>query len=1606
MANFLSDLQKKYSDILNPINQGLSSYAHGVQQRFNTPSKIAPPLPQSNPIRSFINPIVNEAKNVVTQQIPSFQRIQSLTNPLANPPRFFNEANNQVSNFTKKGLAGGVKDLGMDVYNSAKLGANVYGGSKILAGGLLSAAKTILPNAVIGGGFNKLTGGSFSEGAGRGVAISPSIRGITGITNPLIEKYTQLLAPRIAPQLTNSAVGNYLTTSTLRGLQNIPEGAVIDATLGNRPMGTTSMMLDFASGFIPGSPNIRNQSSVYNVDVVKPWQKAFRAASDQAVAERINIAIKNLDDEFQSATNVIPKKYVDVINEASSFFLPKEAQKLPLKEKMDVWRYIFARSAGMYTDKVPEVLRGVDEMYNPKTLLNNSMGIVDKKNVAQQGGEILYHGTSTNRANTISKEGFSINSQQEKSSLGKGIYFSADKGYANTFGKEVVTASPDPNLKIFDASNLDEFFKYVKQGDSPEAITKKFQAMGYDGIKRDLETVIFDPKKVHVAQQPLSDIGKAIDTTKKGIVQAGNTYADLHGVSPDSTITVYRGVKSSYYKPLAGGEWVTQDKQLANLYARNRARTGGESAKIISQKVKASDLVIDPSTNPGVENEFRYNPSSPQQPTANLSQTKKYTQLGSATNTRADQIAGKFRNVNNFEAEMDAQIGKTFEKPFSGKSRVKAKQPVDLPGDQATTDFATGRMAMGGNGIKGLPKDTSDQFQLWVNRRRATDIEGFLKKKEFKDLDNKGVNGIFEFQAGNKSGRFGDVKRYFDAKYKTLQDNKIEFDYRQDYLPQLWNNSQDEINQVFGRRLGMKPSFTLEALFKSYEEGINAGLKPKFSNISDLVGWYEQKANKALADKRFFDYLGHDGQILPSSKAPQEWVTLDPDRFPKFLSQIGDEQFAGTYKAPKELADVINNYLQGARFPFLEKVAGYVSKVKNITLNFGIPGTGINMHGVNILARHTLMGTGGNPISRFITGGKFMLAPNLAAKELDKSMINAPQAVKNGLSLSAEDYSGLMKQGEGFRAQFGRKWEAMFGDPLFNKMIPALKLSSYENLVKNGMNEKDAAKLINNVYGGINWEQMGRSKDMQNLIRIAILAPDWAESTLKIGGNFAKALNPLEKSATVGRYRTMMATVFASYIAHNIVNKITSGHYSYENDPSNIFNIEIGYTDSGEKRYFRPYGTGLDMVRLPAEVAMGLYKGDLTGITRLLRNRLSIPAGVGLGLLTDQDYRGNAIGYRGTDKYGNEMPLSQRAGNITSEMASLVGVPAFTRQLYRGVSGQQGLEESLTQGLELPFRYSNTGNSNVQKQVDFIADEQGLKGKDRYDFNQQLKGQSKFSDNQLNVIKSYDNKSQGLKDTLQLRKVRSEVEKAKKGALKESGIDQADAAEETPITTNSNMQLEIAKSRVKMTKKTERVGDNIVYPTETGSSTLSLTPPTKGSGIGAYANKDWNITKAREVWNNDQLSKEDKDYAFKKLGVNAEDVRYDALANYSNDIKSQYLSSKSDTKEKLINNILTGRKRSIGDNIFASDGVIDSLVDEGKLTKEEGKALKAIDYNKDGSRKIKVGSGRGKKIKIPKVKAITIKFNKSKRIKVKQIKPKKVKQYKLSKVTKVKKLKV
>lgn len=626
-----------------------------------------------------------------------------------------------------------------------------------------------------------------------------------------------------------------------------------------------------------------------------------------------------------------------------------------------------------------------------------------------------------------------------------------------------------------------------------------------------------------------------------------------------------------------------------------------------------------------------------------------------------------------------------------------------------------------GKGIKTFAPDLKNAFQDWVNERSASRIEGFLKKKEFADLDDGGLDAIINFQAGDKSGRLADVDKYFTDKYQEVKKNGVDLGYLKNYVPQLWEESAQEVNEILGKHLTRNPSFNLHRVIESYRLGIEMGLTPRYTKLSELIGWYERTANKTIADRTFFQYLADHNMVAPMNHAPIGWKTLDPDLFPKITVRTGaDSTYGGSYVAPPDLADVINNYLRPAH-PFLATVADFTSKVKNIVLSSGIPFTGINAHGLNILVRHALGSN--NPIPAFVKGLWYLGNPKATEKFLEMNAATAIEAVKNGLTLSSESDTAFDKQTDkikramikrskdgtfretipsqvaGFLGTAYKKFTGiqskLFEEALFNKVIPTFKLSYYnvikDDLIKHYPEDqagKMAAEITNNIFGGINVDAMARDKNIQAILKIFILAPDWAETQIRIAANSAQGFkNFNDKRYTA--YRKFIRNFFLAFATMQVLSFAINKHGTWDNEAGHTFELQLGSNSQGKPRYLRPYGTALDMLRLPFDVSLALAKGDLSAIGRIVRNRLSIPVGNVLSLAANVDPLGRPI--LGKDKYGNPIPLEQQIGSVFNMTAGMA-TPQWGQALVDMGTGKSGWEETIARATEFPLRYGNANN--------------------------------------------------------------------------------------------------------------------------------------------------------------------------------------------------------------------------------------------------------------------------------------------------------------------------
>jgi len=167
-------------------------------------------------------------------------------------------------------------------------------------------------------------------------------------------------------------------------------------------------------------------------------------------------------------------------------------------------------------------------------------------------------------------------------------------------------------------------------------------------------------------------------------------------------------------------------------------------------------------------------------------------------------------------------------------------------------------------------------------------------------------------------------------------------------------------------------------------------------------------------------------------------------------------------------------------------------------------------------------------------------------------------------------------------------------------------------------------------------------------------------------------------------------------------------------------------------------------------------------------------------------------------------------------------------------------------------------------------------------------------------------------------------------------------------------------------------------------------------------------TEAGKIIDNIGLSQEQKTTALKRLGISVDDARYYSIANDNNNLKTLYLM---DSVDSLINrgasrreviDLLLDNRKEINGNMVASSGVLNNLVDEGLITKEEAKEIKK--YKVIEGKLTKTTSKSGTRVKKPK--AIKVSFKKPKQVKVKALKTIKMPKPKALKIKKPKKIKL
>lgn len=580
------------------------------------------------------------------------------------------------------------------------------------------------------------------------------------------------------------------------------------------------------------------------------------------------------------------------------------------------------------------------------------------------------------------------------------------------------------------------------------------------------------------------------------------------------------------------------------------------------------------------------------------------------------------------------------------------------------------------------PRKNPTFVEKWKNLlygRKAASIRGKEIEKQFSHLDS---DGIVDFNNKLNQGMFPEVKQFFDDQFARLKEAVPQTGYKEGYLTLLFKDDPAKVVNM-QKKLGLRPSFTLESRLKDYQALVDAGLTPLYDKPSQVLGHYAAGVDKVVANAEFFKYLKEAGHIVNDPKArgnknpqglPEGWGELSGDYFPK-------DENGQRFHASAETRQLLDNYFKKedtiTRGGIVSKAAKTVSFLRQLKMESGIPFTALNMHTTNLLVKYGVKGSQGGVIKNLAAFSRDLLRPEKAQRNFESNLGKLRDAVKDGrLNTSIKDVEGFKSTDKGLRAAFQNATHEVFGKKLFDQVLPDMMLREYEahrmELQKQGMAYNEAAiaagEHTNRLFGALDPDAMMKNPNSQAFLRAVALAPTWAETNLY---HEPKAfLQDVAKNTPKGVMQRRAAWNLAKMWASiQVINYISSGQTPVD---TGGFSLALGKDSNGKDRSIR-LGTGLDAVRLPFELAMKIAEkdADMTDVSNIVKNRLSPVAQAGLTFAS------------GRNNFGQ--PLKS-IGDHAENLFNALG-PQYATYPVQALRGKISPEEALAGTFELPTSY-------------------------------------------------------------------------------------------------------------------------------------------------------------------------------------------------------------------------------------------------------------------------------------------------------------------------------
>lgn len=439
------------------------------------------------------------------------------------------------------------------------------------------------------------------------------------------------------------------------------------------------------------------------------------------------------------------------------------------------------------------------------------------------------------------------------------------------------------------------------------------------------------------------------------------------------------------------------------------------------------------------------------------------------------------------------------------------------------------------NMSKSIAKDLSQKTGLNITDKMVREIMPFLRERTDipEKLQRNDLKNVFRALSNQDKLRIRNLadglskhlEKYYEN-YKLAKGGEETAESVENHISHIWNIKNDKQRGILTNHFSTQSGFAKERTIKTLLEGINGIEKdgeiiyfvPKTLDYAEISKISTDSLIKAthdsiLASKVKNLKLGKEKLVLPSSKAPSDWVEIDHPALSKwvYMGSGNDTTLMGKsgVKVHPDIANTLLTVFERQKIDgkFLRTYDTFNATLKQTTLGLsGFHGVALTESAIgNMGIKKTLKILNPAEIYKQVKSG------NYSIYEQDSV---ARQAIKDGLQLGAPlDFDrnmvesfvdssigkipGLGKMVSGaVKANNKILWNYLHNN--YKLECYKLKVQELEEQGRNTVdNRRELCQWINDSFGGQVWVNLGVRPSQLKTAKRLLLSPDWLLSSVR-----------------------------------------------------------------------------------------------------------------------------------------------------------------------------------------------------------------------------------------------------------------------------------------------------------------------------------------------------------------------------------------------------------------------------------------------------------------------------------------------------------------------------